>query len=89
MTLKNTPYKDYFEVTDHLEAESVDFNYRKTVISEESVFKEEIDNMVSFEKFNAAKTSAIFEYLNYKLPSVNDERQRLWFVKNINFLVSY
>ena len=85
MTLKKTPYKDYFEVTDHLEAESVDFNYRKTVISEESVFKEEIDNIVSFEKFNAAKTSAIFEYLNYKLPSVNDERQRLWFVKNINF----
>jgi len=85
MTLENTPYKDYFEVTDHLEAESVDFNYRKAVISEENVFKEEKDNIVSFEKFNAAKTSAILEYLNYKLPSVNDKKQRLWFVKNINF----
>ena len=43
MTRINKPIKDYknfFEVTDFLETDTVDFIYQKTVVTEENVLKE-------------------------------------------------
>jgi hypothetical protein len=54
-------YKDFFEVTDFLATDIVDFTYRKTIVKEDSIFKQENeDSLVSFERFDAKK---IFIYL--------------------------
>ena len=79
-------YKDFFEITNFLETDTVDFTYRKTVVTEESVLKEEnADTLVSFERFNAKNTLSIYNYLIYKLPSIKDEITIKWYEKSIRF----
>ena len=79
-------YKDFFEVTDHLSTDKVDFLYRKTVILEDKASEEEFSNsLVSFERFDAVKTLSIYSYLKYKLPSIVDDTSRNWYLKNIRF----
>lgn len=79
-------YKDFFEVTDFLATDTVDFTYKKTIVTEESIFKQENeDTLVSFEKLNVTRTLAIYNYLIYKLPSIQDEETRKWYVKSIRF----
>ena len=81
-----TEYKDFFEVTNHLATEKVDFIYRKTMISESNVFeKGSEDSLVSFERFDAEKTLAIYSYLKYKLPFLVDDTTKKWYLKNIRF----
>ena len=47
-------YKDFFEVTDFLATDTVDFTYRKTIVKEEGLLKQENeDSLVSFERFDA------------------------------------
>ena len=80
-------YKDFFEVTDFLETDTVDFTYRKTVVTEKSVLKQEnADTLVSFERFNARNTLSMYNYLIYKLPSLTDKETIKWYEKNICFL---
>ena len=43
-------YKDYFEVTDYLETDNLDFTYRKTVVTEESIFKQENSNLIAINR---------------------------------------
>ena len=86
--LKNnkTEYKDFFEVTDHLATDKVDFLYRKTMISEDSIFEQYNDDcLVSFELLDAKKTLSIYSYLKYKLPSIVDDTSEKWYLKNIRF----
>ena len=81
-----TEYKDFFESTDHLVTDKVDYNYRKTKVSESSTFDSDfVDNLASFERFDAEKTLPIYNYLKYKLPSIKDETTRKWYSKNIRF----
>ena len=84
MTTKD--YKDFFEVTDYLETDTVDFTYRKTIVNENSIFTEENeDSLVSFERLDAKKSLSIYNYLIYKLPTIKDEETRKWYVKSIRF----
>ena len=90
MTVKDrttsADYEDYFKVTDYFETDHVDFTYRKAMVTEESVFKpEKDDHIVSFEKFDAKKTLVIYNYLKYKLPSIDDEETLKWYQKTIYF----
>lgn len=83
---KPKDYKDFFEVTDLLETDIVDFTYRKTVVTEESVLRQENeDTLVSFERFNAKNTLSIYNYLIYKLPSLTDKETIKWYEKSIRF----
>ena len=85
-TTEKTKYKDFFEVTDHLATDKVDFTYRKTMISEDSPFEQDCDDcLVSFERFDAEKTLSIYGYLKYKLPSIDDDTTKKWYLKNIRF----
>ena len=79
-------YKDFFEVTDFLSTDTVDFTYRKTIIKEKGLSKQENeDSLVSFERLNAKKSLSIYNYLKYKLPTIKDEETRKWYVKSIRF----
>ena len=80
-----TQYKDFFELTNYLETDNLDFTYRKVVISEKNLHQSSDNKITSFEKFNAEKTLAIFNFLKYKLHSEKDELQREWLEKNISF----
>lgn len=83
---KNTKdYKDFFEVTDFLATDTVDFTYRKTIVKEEGLFKENEDCLVSFERLDAKKSLSIYNYLKYKLPTIKDDETRKWYVKSIRF----
>lgn len=86
LTTDKTEYKDFFELTDHLVTDKVDYIYRKTKVSESSTLDQDCDdNLVSFERFDAEKTLSIYSYLRYKLPSIEDETTRKWYLKNIRF----
>jgi len=89
MTLADKPtkdYKDFFEVTDFLATDTVDFTYRKTIVKEKGLSKQENeDSLVSFERLNAKKSLSIYNYLIYKLPTIKDEETRKWYVKSIRF----
>jgi hypothetical protein len=79
-------YKDFFEVTDFLATDIVDFTYRKTIVKEDSIFKQENeDSLVSFERFDAKKSLSIYNYLIYKLPTIEDEETKKWYKKVIRF----
>lgn len=79
-------YKDFFEVTDFLATDTVDFTYRKTIVKEDGLFKQENeDSLVSFERLDAKKSLSIYNYLIYKLPTIKDEETRKWYVKSIRF----
>ena len=79
-------YKDFFEVTDFLATDTVDFTYRKTIVKEEGLLKQENeDSLVSFERFDAKKSLSIYNYLKYKLPTIKDDETRKWYVKSIRF----
>lgn len=81
-----TEYKDFFEVTDHLATDKVDFIYRKTMISEDSIFEPDCDDcIVSFERLDSEKTLSIYNYLKYKLPFIHDDTTKKWYLKNIRF----
>ena len=89
MTLADKPtkdYKDFFEVTDFLATDTVDFTYRKTIVKEKGLSKQENeDSLVSFERLNAKKSLSVYNYLKYKLPTIEDEETRKWYVKSIRF----
>ena len=79
-------YKDFFEVTDFLATDTVDFTYRKTKVREEGLFKQENEDcLVSFERLDAKRSLSIYNYLIYKLPTIKDDETKKWYVKSIRF----
>jgi len=81
-------YKDFFKITNYLETDNLDFTYKTVVITEGNLHQGCEDTIASFEKFNVAKTLAIFNFLKYKLHSEQDPQQREWLEKNINFFTN-
>jgi hypothetical protein len=93
-----TAYKEFFDLTDYLSTDNLDFSYRKTVINQDNIPKETLNqSLVSFEKIQANNMLGIYKYLKYKLSKKKKEKptenitqedirnQILWFEKNINF----
>ena len=79
-------YKDYFEVTNYLETDNIDFIFRKSVISEHHLYKEKGNSVItSFEKYNAEKVLGLYNFLKYKLYFEKDAALQEWLKKNINF----
>ena len=75
-------YKDYFEVTNYLETDNIDFIFRKSVISEHNLYKEKGNSVItSFEKYNAEKVLGLYNFLKYKLYFEKDATLQEWLKK--------
>ena len=97
MTFKNTKillldFKDFFRVSNNIQhSDQAELSYRKTVITEDSLLKQNSSNLVSFEKISANKLIGIFSYLKYKIRQnkngdicFNPEELK-WYSKNARF----
>lgn len=64
--MNNINYKEFFDVTDYITVENLEFNYKKTVINSDNIMKQQDNSFVSFEKIEANTMLGIYKYLKYK-----------------------
>ena len=69
-------FKEFFTVSDYLfsDEDETSFNYRKTVIVEDNLFKENFgENVVSFERYDSEKFLCMASYLEYKTKTIYED----------------